>query len=263
MTLTALDEAHLATEADPEDVPARLRFYSRLIETELFVLLQEEAQGDQIRPRIFDLEDGAIVLAFDLESRLSDFTGMPAPYAALPGRVLVAMLTAQGGLGLGLNLGDAPSARVLPPEILDWLAEAVGEAPQVLEGRIDTLHPPHGLPDLVLSALDDTLRRMEGLAALAYLAGATFEGGRRGHVLALIDAVEGAEGALARAVQNALALSGIEAGALDVTFIAASDARAADFARVGLRVDLPVPAAPQAAELIAPGADPARPPKLR
>jgi hypothetical protein len=263
MTLTPLDHAHLACDADPDDIRARMRFYARLTEGELFVLLESEGQGDQITPRLFPLDDGPIVLAFDLESRLSDFTGMPAPYAALSGRVLVQMLAQDGTLGLGLNLGDAPSARVLPPEVLAWLADTLSEAPQELDAQISELRAPHGLPDLLLDALDGALRRMTGLAKLAYLAGAVFDGGRRGHVLAFVDTAEGAEPTLARAVQNALALSGLEAGALDVTFIAASDARAADFARVGLRVELPQPETGAAVEVTAPGMDPAKPPRLR
>lgn len=263
MTLTPLDRAHLATEQDPDDIPARMQFYARLTEAEMFVLLDHEAQGDQITPRLFPLDDGPIVLAFDLESRLSEFTGMPAPYAALPGRVLVQMLAQDSTLGLGLNLGDAPSARVLPPEVLAWLADTLSEAPQELDAQITELRAPHGLPDLLLDALDGALRRMAGLAKLAYLAGAVFDGGRRGHVLAFVDTADGAEPALARAVQNALALSGLDAGALDVTFIAANDARAADFARVGLRVDLPQPEVIAPVEIPAPGMDPAKPPRLR
>lgn len=263
MILTPLDHAHQQAEADPDDIPARLRFYARLIEAELFLLLETEAQGDQISPRVFELEDGPILLAFDLESRLSDFTGMPAPYAALPGRALVQMLAERGDIGLGLNLGDAPSARVLPAEIVTWLASSLGDAPAAQDARIESLQAPRGLPDLVVRALDDALRRMAGLARLAYLAGATFDGGRRGHVLAVIDARAGAEGALARAVQNALALSGIEAGALDVTFLAASDPRAAEFARMGLRIDLPAPPEAEVIAFTPPGLDPARPPRLR
>ncbi len=263
MTLTPLDHAHLATEQDPDDIPARMQFYARLTEGELFVLLEREAQGDQIAPRLFPLDDGPIVLAFDLESRLSDFTGMPAPYAAMSGRVLVQMLAQDGTLGLGLNLGDAPSARVLPPEVLAWLADTLSEAPSEMDAQITELRAPHGLPDLLLGALDNALRRMAGLARLAYLAGAVFDGGRRGHVLAFVDTVEGAEPSLARAVQNALALSGLDAGALDVTFIAANDLRAADFARVGLRVDLPAAEVGAKVDVTAPGMDPGKPPRLR
>ncbi|MCC5959558.1 MAG: SseB family protein [Rhodobacteraceae bacterium] len=262
MADTLLDQAYVASEGAPDDVAARLRFYSRLVEGELYLLLETEAAGDSITPKVFDLEDGPIVVAFDLEQRLTEFTGIPAPYAALPGRALVEMLAGSTPpLGLGLNLGVAPSARLLPPEIMDWLAQTLSERPEELQERATALLPPKGLPDALLTALDQRLARMEGLADMAYLVVAEYEGGRRGHMLAFVDAVDGAEAALARAVHGALSFSGVEAGMLDVTFISASDGRAAEFARVGLRFDLPrvqAPAAPKP-----PGMDPNAPPNLR
>ncbi|MDD7971672.1 SseB family protein [Roseinatronobacter alkalisoli] len=262
MAETLLDQAYAASEAAPDDVAARLRYYSRLVEGELYLLLEAEADGDSITPKVFDLEDGPIVVAFDLEQRLSEFTGIAAPYAAIPGRALVEMLAGSTPpLGLGLNLGVAPSARLLPPEIMNWLAQTLSEHPEELQERAQALLPPKGLPEALLRALDQRLARMEGLADMAYLVAAEYEGGRRGHMLAFVDALEGAEPALARAVHGALSFSGVEAGVLDVTFIAASDGRAPEFARVGLRFDLPraqQPAAPKA-----PGMDPDTPPKLR
>lgn len=261
MTETLIDLAWSAAEADPDDGALRLQYYSRLIEAEVFLLLEHEAKGNDVTPKVFDLEDGPIVLAFDTETRLTEFTGLPAPYAALPGRVLVEMLTGQG-LGMGLNLGVAPSSRLLPAEIINWLAQMLLERPEELQSRVTVVHPPKGLPEKLLISLDQRLARMEGLARMAYLAGVEYENGTRGHMLAIIDAAPGAEAALARAVQGALSFSGVEAGMLDVTFLTAQDGRAADCARVGLRFDLPQPeAAPDLPT--APGLDPKRPPRLR
>jgi hypothetical protein len=81
-------------------------------------------------------------------------------------------------------------------------------------------------------------------------------------VLAFVDALEGAEKALASAAGEALTFSGIEAGVMDVLFVRASDPLAARLARVGLRFDLPEPEATQTPGA-APGMDPAKPPKLR
>ncbi len=261
MTETLLDLAWSEAESAPEDGALRLQYYARLVEAEIFLLLEREAKGDKIDPKVFDLEDGPIVLAFDTEARLTEFTGLPAPYAAVPGRVLVDMLTTQS-IGLGLNLGVAPSSRLLPPEIIDWLAQMMAERPEELQSRVAALHPPKGLPEKLLLALDQRLARMEGLARMAYLAGAEYENGTRGHMLAIIDVAEGAEATLARAVQGALSFSGVEAGMLDVTFLSSDDARAADCARVGLRFDLPQPAVVPSTPG-APGMDPDRPPRLR
>ncbi|WP_296639622.1 SseB family protein [Roseinatronobacter sp.] len=260
MTDTPLDLAFAATEAAPDDIPTRLRYYARLTEGELFLLLEHEATGDKLDPKVFELEDGPIVLAFDREDRLTEFTGLAAPYAALPGRVVVEML-AGSNLGLGLNLGVAPSARVFPPEILAWLAETLSERPEELENRVTAFRAPRGMPEALLTALDARLARMEGLAALAYLVGTEYEGGVRGHMLVFVDAAPGAESALARAVQGALGFSGVEAGQLDVTFLGSDDQRAAELARVGLRFDLPQPAKP--VEMKAPGLDPDTPPRLK
>ena len=42
---TALDLAHAAMDAAPEDNAARLRFYHRLADSELFLLLSAEPDG--------------------------------------------------------------------------------------------------------------------------------------------------------------------------------------------------------------------------
>ena len=50
MTETPLDRAHDAMQAEPGDDAARLRFYERLADAELFLLLDAEAEGDRSNP---------------------------------------------------------------------------------------------------------------------------------------------------------------------------------------------------------------------
>ena len=90
--MTPLDLAYEAMAAAPDgDDAPRLRFYERLADGEMILLLEKEAEGETLAPRVFDLEDGPVVLVFDTEERLGAFTGMPAPYAALPGRVIAGL----------------------------------------------------------------------------------------------------------------------------------------------------------------------------
>ena len=116
--MTDLDQAHAAMEAAPDDDAVRLRFYERLADTELFVLLGAEAEGDQITPELFEIEDQRFTLVFDREERLSQFVGREVPCAGLPGRTLVQMLQGQG-IGLAFNLEVAPSAMLIPAEAVD------------------------------------------------------------------------------------------------------------------------------------------------
>jgi hypothetical protein len=257
--MTLLDAAHAAVSADPDNETLRLRFFERLADGEMVLLLEREAAGGQVEPKVFDLEEGPVVLVFDREERLAAFTGGIAPYAALPGRVIAGLLKGQG-IGLGVNLGVAPSSMLLPAEAMDWLAQTLEEAPQELEALPEEFVTPK-VPEAVVSALDAKLAKAGGLALAAVLAGVVYRGGRRGHLLAFLDAVEGAEAALARAMGEALVFSGVEAGELDVAFLRSGEAGATAMLRVGLRFDLPAPEAPAAPS--APGLDPARPPKLR
>lgn len=258
--MTDLDQAHAAMEAAPEDDAARLRFYERLADTELFMLLGAEAENDQITPELFEIEDQRFTLVFDREERLSQFVGRVAPYAGLPGRALAEMLQGQG-IGLALNLEVAPSAMLIPAEAVDWLVETLRHGPDETEARLTEISAPKGLPEVVVSALDRKLAIAAGLARFAYLAAATYEDDSKGHVLAFVDATEGAHKALASAAGEALTFSGIEAGVMDVLFVKASDPLAAHLARVGLRFDLPEPEKPHVPG--APGMDPENPPKLR
>ncbi|MEX0368287.1 MAG: SseB family protein [Ruegeria sp.] len=257
-----MDQAHAAMAAAPEDDAVRLRFFERPGDAELFLLLEAEAEGDQITPQVFDPGSGPLVLVFDREERLATFVGAEAPYAALSGRVIAGQLAEQG-LGLGLNLDVAPSSFLLDADGVRWLAETLGHRPDAVEARLAEVAAPTGLPDVLIAAIDTKLATATGLAQLAYLVGTTDADGARGHLLGFVGAAPGAEDALAQAAAEALTFSGIEAGAMDVGFFDARDPVTERLARVGLRFDLPQPAPARAPDPVAPGMDPARPPKLR
>ncbi len=150
---------------------------------------------------------------------------------------------------------------LIPAEAVDWLVETLSHGPDETEARLTEVSAPGGLPEAVVSGLDRKLAIAAGMARFAYLAAATYDDGARGHVLAFVDAVEGAEKALASAAGEVLTFSGIEAGVMDVLFVRASDPLAAHLAKVGLRFDLPELEKPKAPG--APGMDPEKPPKLR
>ncbi len=261
MVETLLDAAYAAMQSEDADDGARRRFYERLTGTELFLLLEAEAVDDKISPHVFDLSDHSFVLVFDQEQRLSQFTGIISPYAALSGRAICQMLAPQG-LGMGFNLDVAPSSILLPPEAVQWLAE-MDAAPELVTARVQAFAAPAGLPKAFLQMLDARLAAAEGLADLAYLVQATYENGSTGHMLVFINARPDAQEALARTVAQALVFSGLEAGVLDVTFVDDSDILAAELARIALRFDLPEPPQPKKVEHVTPGSDPDSPPILK
>ncbi|MFC3180119.1 SseB family protein [Cypionkella sinensis] len=255
-----LDQAYAAMQAGDE--AAGLRFYRLLADATLFLLLEREAEGSRVDPRVFDLAEGPVLLAFDSEDRLAVMGDGPLPYAALPGRLIAQQMLGQG-LSLGLNLGTGAASEVLlPPEALRWLCEMLDATPAEVEAVPSQFFAPQGLPDALSDALTFTLGGAAGLARAALLAGVRYSDGRLGHMLAVIDAVSGAEEALARALGEALVFSGLEAGELDVTFLAAGDAAVAELARVAVVFEVPERVAEAKAERAAPGMGD-QPPRLR
>lgn len=253
---TPLDRAHRRAEETDAEADRRA-FWERLAEAELHLLLAAESTGGTADPALVESDGSRFVLAFDRPARLADFAGDGAPVAVLSGRAL-ARLCAPQGLGIALNLPDAPSAQLLPPDAVGWLVDALADAPSEAAARIEAVAPPGALPDALLTALDAKLPLMAGLAGAAYLTGVTYEGGATGHVLAFVDAVPGAEPDLARAVQEALTFSGLDAAALDVTFVDRTNGLAPALARHGLRIELPEPVRAVGVETPADA-----PPKLR
>jgi len=248
-------------DTDPDNDAARLRFYERLADSELFVMLETEAVGDKISPHILVIEDQRYVLVFDRIERLAEFADAQTPYAALPGRGLVGMIKGQG-LGLGVNLGVASSSILVPATGVDWLTEALANESREVQAQVVRLTAPKGLPQDFLAALDRKLAAAQGLAKAAYLAGSVFDDASQGLILGFVDAIPDAQTALRQAVTEAVSFSATEI-ALDVAFLTAEDPLVAHLAQQGLRYDLPVLQPVQTQGPAAPGLDPEKPPNLR
>lgn len=259
MMETGLDVASAAMDAAPEDDAARLRYYGRLADAELYMLLSEAAEEESVSPVLIEEAGQSYAVAFDSEERLSDYAGGAAYHAAVPGRALAQILGGQG-LGLALNPRVAPSARLLPPAALGWLAETLTHAPRESVDRPVAVNPPKDFPETLLAALDEKLTSARGMAREAWLVRVEYADGREAPLLAFLDPAPVAERGLAVAVGEALTFSGLEEGALDVTFLSSGSETARRIARVGLRLKLPQPHVAPGPK--APGSDPDKPPRL-
>jgi len=267
--MTPLETAFDAMQAAPEDDGLRLRYYAALADSMLVVLREGEADLESaqmsVRPKLVEIEGGQAVLAYDSEEALTEAAGAVVDYVTLPGRVIVQQLAGQS-ICLGVNLGAEKGAFLLEPEGVDWLAQTLSHRPETTEALPIDFSAPGALPAILVSALDGKIARAAGLAQAVLIAAVRYEGGRRGHLLAWLDARADAQDALARAAGEALTFSGVEAGEMDVVFLQSDSAAAQAMARVALRIDLPEPEAPQADEPLerpGPGMDPAKPPILR
>ncbi|MEL6234675.1 MAG: SseB family protein [Pseudomonadota bacterium] len=263
MTQTPLDAAHAAMMADAESDARRRAYWSRLLGSELFVLLAAEpGHAATPEPRIEHLSEGPIALAFDSDARLGAFLEAPAPTAALSGRRLVALLAGRG-IGIGLNLGVANSAILLPSDAVEWAASHLAPLhPQTILAEAHQIGPPDATPALI-AALDARIAALAGQCAEVWLARLTHSDGSATQALAIVGMAAEARPAALEALGEAYRLEA-PGGALDMLFLDATDPALAAFRRNGLGFDLPQRPALQTRALPgAPGLDPDRPPRLR
>ncbi|NOX74594.1 MAG: SseB family protein [Alphaproteobacteria bacterium] len=263
--MTPLDQAHDEMAQDTDNDSARLRFYQRLVEVELFVLLESEPEGPTINPQVFPVEDSAYMLVFDSEARLAEFAQGTAPFAAMSGRKIVEMLGADGPaqLGLGVNLTVAPSSILIPANGVDWLTGMLDQDLVETVQMVQNFQAPRDLAADFIAAIDRKLATATGLAKQAYLLGLQFQDGTAGNMLAFVGAIPEAEGALQQAIGDVVRFADL-AGRFDVGFFALDAPEIASFERVGLRFDLPqMDARREDVPGKGPGMDPDVPPILR
>ncbi|WBU55540.1 hypothetical protein [Paracoccus sediminicola] len=235
---------------------ARARVLNRLADTELFVALAAEPAGNKVTLRLFDLGAAQMAVAADLEERLSGFFGEPVAYAALPGRALAAMLSAQQ-IGLMVNSGD-PSEMLLDAATLGWLAQALNAAPEEQDAAAARLSAPR--PEMVAALSEPLAQRltdMAGLAESAALVEAHWPDGASGHLIAVSGASEEERPRIAKALSELMAFLPPLPDRCDVAFDLGLPAGA-----LILRLD-EAEAPPRGTGPVAPGSDPDKPPKLR
>jgi hypothetical protein len=218
MTATPLDRAHAAAHAPGAPEAAMARFWALMVETALHVPVTPAPEDAPLAPLVFPLETGPVALAFDDDARMAAFFEAPTDYVTLTGRSLVAAL-AEAGLGLGLNLGDAPSATLLDGDTVRWIAAEMGGEVEALDltGAL-TVAPPVAAPRALAVALAERVAAMPGLIAEAWLVALTPDGAAPSLAL-LIRPAQAARRAVAGLVTvlgRAAAVHGAEAGPVAV-----------------------------------------------
>lgn len=256
---TLLETAARLMAQDPE--VGRLQFFRTLADANLMLLLETDAQGETLTPRIFDLPEGRVVLAFEREEDLASLgvgpDSGPLPYAELPGRVL-AQLLAPEGLGLGLNLGSGlQSEQLFPAAAMVWLTDQLAGSLSTERGGFADLTAPDAQASAALAQI--LAQAPAGWGGQADQARLYAKGD--GLALILSGAPEAGQQALAQSLAEALRFADLGGRVVDIAF-AESNA----WPKGGTLFDWPARHAPVAAASpvrAGPGTDPEKPPILK
>lgn len=264
---TPLDRAWETANTELAGDAEMARFYDIFAATELFLLIDPDtlADGKTPKPLTFPVEGAETALVFDTEARLAGFMEDGAAHLTMSGRAVISMFKGTGAQ-LGLNLGDAPSATILPAQAIDWASEALTQPIETTEIGDAVLTVPRAvMPDL-LQALDGKLAGMGAVVSEAWLCGLGASAGRgkpQPMVLCVCLRERAAEQSVVSALAETARFTGGDAPAYDIAVLPEGDAKMEAARKVGLGFEPQNPEAVMQAEPVAPGMDPDKPPKLR
>ena len=248
---------------EPKDLAGggdEMQFVATILETELFLVLTGPPDEHSIDPRTIEHNAQEYVLAFDSNDGLANQSDGPMPYAALPGRGLIAMLAGQG-IGLAVMTGQGQDPTYLTPEIVDWIATHATDVPDEQSELPKTISAPRDLPHGLFETLSRRLAKIAGLAQSAYLASVTYADERQALLVAIVGASADVQPAVANSIAEAVRFTDADDLVVDVSFFEEDDRFVEVLARNGVAIDIPEPTVAEATHA-APGMDPDKPPRL-
>ena len=246
----------------PVNQRTRMQFFNAFLDSELCLLLREEAGKKTISPIVACCNGIKHVLVFNSEDNLAEYSKKVVPYAALSGRVIVDML-ARANLGVTFNFAMPSKELVLTAGEITWLNEIVAETPYTHEARPKVFFPLGEGSVKLNSILIEKLLSAAELATSFWLVGVEYDDQSQGVLLIIIDARKGAEAPLAKAAMEAVALSGLESLPFDVSFLRGQEKLVETVKRQGRPLVFPERPAKTLSLRSIPGGDPSKPPKLR
>ena len=236
-------------------VDNRLILFRRFLETELFILIDGPENPD---PKLMQIDEGMIMLAFDLEEKLIDFAGENSFFISMSGRRLISQ---NASIGIAVNLNNSGGGYILTNEVIEWLMKNTQATKEVLQRNTNEIASPSIITERFVELLDEALAASFGLAECAILVQDLTKSEAKNLLLIFVGSVEFYHTALAQQVSEAFSLSGIQDLILDITFCNSEDELVKKALLVGLRFDLPQ--IEKSSEPKAPGTDPKKPPLLR
>ena len=258
--MTPLERAIVVLESNSEDPKLFAKVLERLLDSEIFLALNNDANKTDLDPKTVHLGQKEYVAVYDTELRLEESVGGGAEYIALSGRSLMPMLIGQN-TGIALNPGSKSIGYVFETDTLEWLVRSLKEEPEELVAKIEEVRPPAKMSPQALDALSIKLASAQGLADYACLVEATDVFNRKNPLLFFVGSISNSQPILAKLVNEYLQFSDYCGDPWDVTYLDPGHKMVKKILSVGLRFDLPKPI--KSVKVVAPGSVKGQPPILR
>ena len=234
----SIDELYSHLYSEPSNVNRKLEFYQRILGNDFLVVLENSEFGEDLRPCIFDTQQGKFLLCFENNEKLTNFITQETTHALLSFKEIIKLIKNKK-IGIALNPGDQ-SGVLLDLESVGWIDQVISTGPAE---ELSSIPIKFEFPNLVDECLFDNLQiavqKLSGMTKKVVLARAHYKDFSVSYFLGFIDSPQLFHELIREGVLDIVKLDKSDNIFVDVAFLSSSTELASQLVANGLRIKLP------------------------
>ena len=234
----SIDELYSNVHNELNNTERKLEFHRRIIGNDFLVVLQNGYFDDDLRPRIFDTQEGKFLLCFESNEKLTNFITQKTAHVLLSFKEIIKLIKNKK-IGIAINIGKH-SGILLDLKVVEWIEQVISSG-QVEELGLMPIEFefPHLVDESLLGNLKIVLETMSGMTKKVILAQAHYNDLNVSFFLGFIDSPKLFHKSIKERVLDVVKLHKSDSVFLDVAFLSSSTELASKLSINGLTILLP------------------------
>jgi len=238
MNKSVIDDLHSAMEQNPSSGESRLDFYLSMVSHDFLIVLEDDNFSNELKPRVFELEQGNFVLCFDDHEKLSTFFNKEITYVIISFKTIIDFLR-EKKVGIAINLGK-PSGVLLDLAAIKWMDQILFDTEeQELTAMPIKIEFPHLIDEKFLLNLKRIIPKIAGFVTKIVLAKAYYGSLNSSYILAFINSPKLFRAEIKDKVSDTIKLNSVNDLAVDITFLDSSTKLANELCLHGMEIEIP------------------------
>ena len=234
----SIDELYSYLYSEPSNINRKLEFYQRILGNDFLVVLENSDFEEDLRPCIFDTQEGRFLLCFENNEKLTNFVTQETTHALLSFKEIIKLIKNKK-IGIALNIGDH-SGVLLDLKAVGWIDQVISTGPaEELSSIPIKFEFPNLVDDCLFDNLQIVVKKLSGMAKKVILARAHYEDLSVSYFLGFIDSPQLFHALIREGVLDIVKLDKSDNTFVDVAFLSSSTELASQLVANGLRIRLP------------------------
>ena len=234
----SIDELYSYLQSEPNNTNRKLEFYQRILGHDFLVVLENTDLDEDLRPHIFNTEEGRFLLCFENNEKLTNFIIRETTHALLSFKEIIKFVENKK-IGIALNLGTK-SGVLLDLKAVRWIEQVILTGPAIeLSSRPIAFEFPNLVDKNLISKLKIALDKLSGMTKKVVLARARYKDLGVSYFLGFIDSPQVFHELIKERILDIVKLQKSDSVFVDVAFLSSSTELASQLVANGLTMTLP------------------------